>query len=97
MKIFVSKKKVVSLHRQNNNGLWCNGNTTDSGPVILGSNPGSPAKSTSREFSRGSLTFVGFVRPFSGADIVFLSQNSNLLIAYWQSQSFRSYKIQRIL
>ena len=23
-------------------GLWCNGNTTDSGPVILGSNPGSP-------------------------------------------------------
>ena len=25
-------------------GLWCNGNTTDSGPVILGSNPGSPTK-----------------------------------------------------
>ena len=28
-----------------NIGLWCNGNTTDSGPVILGSNPGSPTKS----------------------------------------------------
>ena len=27
-------------------GLWCNGNTTDSGPVILGSNPGSPTKAT---------------------------------------------------
>ena len=27
-----------------NIGLWCNGNTTDSGPVILGSNPGSPTK-----------------------------------------------------
>ena len=26
-------------------GLWCNGNTTDSGPVIPGSNPGSPTKS----------------------------------------------------
>ena len=25
-------------------GLWCNGNTTDSGPVIPGSNPGSPTK-----------------------------------------------------
>ena len=25
-------------------GLWCNGNTTDSGPVILGSNPGSPTQ-----------------------------------------------------
>ena len=23
-------------------GLWCNGNTTDSGPVFPGSNPGSP-------------------------------------------------------
>ena len=29
-----------------NIGLWCNGNTTDSGPVILGSNPGSPTKAT---------------------------------------------------
>ena len=23
-------------------GLWCNGNTTDSGPVISGSSPDSP-------------------------------------------------------
>ena len=26
-------------------GLWCNGNTTDSGPVFPGSNPGSPTRS----------------------------------------------------
>ena len=25
-------------------GLWCNGNTTDSGPVFLGSSPSSPTK-----------------------------------------------------
>ena len=25
-----------------NNGIWCNGNTTDSGPVIPGSSPGIP-------------------------------------------------------
>ena len=25
-------------------GLWCNGNTTDSGPVFPGSNPGSPTE-----------------------------------------------------
>ena len=25
-------------------GIWCNGNTTDSGPVIPGSNPGIPTK-----------------------------------------------------
>ena len=39
------KNIVLLLHRQNKAiGLWCNGNTTDSGPVILGSNPGSPTK-----------------------------------------------------
>ena len=41
-------KKFVSLHRKTEMqcliGLWCNGNTTDSGPVIPGSNPGSPTK-----------------------------------------------------
>ena len=31
--------------RQHNIGLWCNGNTTDSGPVIPSSNLGSPTKS----------------------------------------------------
>ena len=41
------KNIVLLLHRQNKViGLWCNGNTTDSGPVILGSNPGSPTKTT---------------------------------------------------
>ena len=30
-----------------NSGLWCNGNTTDSGPVVPGSNPGSPTQSFS--------------------------------------------------
>ena len=27
-----------------NIGIWCNGNTTDSGPVIPGSNPGIPTE-----------------------------------------------------
>ena len=45
-------KKAVPLHSSNGNnsynsfpndiGIWCNGNTTDSGPVIPGSNPGIP-------------------------------------------------------
>ena len=53
-KCFVCSKNVVPLHRQNKKmttscdfGLWCNGNTTDSGPVFLGSSPSSPTKSTS--------------------------------------------------
>ena len=47
-------KKAVPLHSSNGNnsynsfpsdiGIWCNGNTTDSGPVIPGSNPGIPTK-----------------------------------------------------
>ena len=38
-----------------NIGIWCNGNTTDSGPVILGSSPSIPTKQslfiTNRLFS----------------------------------------------
>lgn len=44
--LFRAVENFVSLQPQNRNesaiGLWCNGNTTDSGPVIPGSNPGSP-------------------------------------------------------
>ena len=47
--MFWIKEKFVSLHRKTEMkcsiGLWCNGNTTDSGPVIPGSNPGIPTKS----------------------------------------------------
>ena len=48
-KMFVVQKKFVRSYlcnrkteRDSKFGLWCNGNTTDSGPVIPGSNPGSP-------------------------------------------------------
>ena len=34
-----------------NIGIWCNGNTTDSGPVIPGSNPGSPTKKAANVIS----------------------------------------------
>ncbi len=40
------QNKVLLLHHQNVIELWCNGNTTDSGPVILGSNPGSSTPKT---------------------------------------------------
>ena len=50
------QKKCVSLHRQTKTrvwyskiGIWCNGNTTDSGPVIPGSSPGIPTRSFSIE------------------------------------------------
>ena len=49
----MGSEKVLPLHSQLRNdiattkdiGIWCNGNTTDSGPVIPGSNPGIPTKS----------------------------------------------------
>ena len=46
-------EKVLPLHpqlgtrvfnMQFNIGVWCNGNTTDSGPVILGSSPSTPTE-----------------------------------------------------
>ena len=39
---FAFRVFFVSLQPQNRIGVWCNGNTTDSGPVIPGSNPGTP-------------------------------------------------------
>ena len=39
--MFVVSKKVVPLHPKSI-GLWCNGNTADSGPAFPGSSPGSP-------------------------------------------------------
>ena len=33
-----------SLFSDKHIGIWCNGNTTDSGPVILGSSPSIPTK-----------------------------------------------------
>ncbi len=41
-KKFAIRVFFVSLQPQNGIGVWCNGNTTDSGPVIPGSNPGTP-------------------------------------------------------
>ena len=52
-----------------NNGIWCNGNTTDSGPVIPGSSPGIPTALKSKLiFQIGffvlspSLTTIGHKR-----------------------------------
>ena len=53
----------VSLHRKTEKwcsiGLWCNGNTTDSGPVILGSSPSIP---TQFRMYRGDAS--GFFMPW---------------------------------
>ena len=45
------QNKYLLLHHQNVIELWCNGNTTDSGPVILGSNPGSSTTPLQERFS----------------------------------------------
>ena len=56
-KVLVVSEKVVPLHPQfgtrlfcfaNDIGVWCNGNTTDSGPVILGSSPSTPTERTAK-------------------------------------------------
>ena len=41
-KYFVSFKKSCIFAPANGDGLWCNGNTTDSGSVIQGSSPCRP-------------------------------------------------------
>ena len=46
-----------------NNGIWCNGNTTDSGPVIPGSSPGIPTALKSK--LNFSTWIFYFTRPHS--------------------------------
>ena len=41
-KLYLYSVKRKGWQNKNDFGLWCNGNTTDSGPVFLGSNPSSP-------------------------------------------------------
>ena len=50
-------KKVVPLQRKTSIGIWCNGNTTDSGPVILGSSPSIP---TNKRISVTEMRFLFF-------------------------------------
>ena len=41
-------------------GVWCNGNTTDSGPVILGSSPSTPTEKIAKLFDIKHLAFFLF-------------------------------------
>ena len=70
--MFWIKEKFVSLHRKTEMkcsiGLWCNGNTTDSGPVIPGSNPGSPTQHTDKNPLK-SQVLVGFLLLFDHVQI----------------------------
>ncbi len=44
---------------EQNTGLWCNGNTADSGPAFPGSSPGSPAKKERRNLRLSFFTTQG--------------------------------------
>ena len=52
------QKFAIHLHSQSAIGLWCNGNTTDSGPVILGSNPGSPTQAKCNDLCKRRGFFI---------------------------------------
>ena len=72
-KVWWATKMSVPLHSQFRNevankiGVWCNGNTTDSGPVILGSSPSIPTKQslfiTNRLFSYSPLFHILWINP----------------------------------
>ena len=49
--------QIFSIFAPEMIGLWCNGNTSDSGPDFPGSNPGSPTKKKQRRI----LTFFAFL------------------------------------
>ena len=55
-KVLAVHEKVVPLQPQNRNGsdcgkfgVWCNGNTADSGPAFPGSSPGTPTRKSVKQ------------------------------------------------
>ena len=86
---FLVRVRVSQLHHsgillKSKIGIWCNGNTTDSGPVIPGSSPGIPTHMV-RHLSvmKGVFLFIGILfygvfititpRAFALGVIVFIS------------------------
>ena len=86
---FLVRVRVSQLHHsgillKSKIGIWCNGNTTDSGPVIPGSSPGIPTH-TVRHLSvmKDVFLFIGILfygvfitinpRAFALGFIVFIS------------------------
>ena len=57
------KKPYLCTAFEQSTGLWCNGNTADSGPAFPGSSPGSPAKR--RDAIAPLLFYFGGLRPLS--------------------------------
>ena len=58
-KSFFYSEKRCTFAPQISIGLWCNGNTADSGPAFPGSSPGSPTES----FSYTEALFVIKIKP----------------------------------
>ena len=46
VRVRVSQLRLLKIGLIEFIGIWCNGNTTDSGPVIPGSSPGIPTSLT---------------------------------------------------
>ena len=64
-------------------GVWCNGNTTDSGPVILGSSPSTPTRESAKQLSS---VLSGFFSDIQGDKTKGMSLRAPLLS--FSKQSF---------
>ena len=42
------KKHYLCIRKNKSTGVWCNGNTADSGPAFPGSSPGTPTEVIAR-------------------------------------------------
>ena len=71
-KVLVVSEKVVPLHPQIGTrlfylqkgiGVWCNGNTADSGPAFPGSSPGTPTKRIAKLLKINNLAVFFFSFP----------------------------------
>ncbi len=70
MRIFFCcfRKMPYLCTRKSEIGVWCNGNTTDSGPVILGSSPSTPTLKVAKllKIKHLAIFLFRFWRTFGG-------------------------------
>ena len=57
---FAPANRNKGVPKRSNFGVWCNGNTTDSGPVILGSSPSTPTEEIAKQLGIKLLAFFLF-------------------------------------
>ena len=70
--LLLTEKSTTFAPANETIGVWCNGNTTDSGPVILGSSPSTPTTDWGDFFEKPPLLRKENTRSAPSAHLIYI-------------------------